>query len=214
MTTKKADLRVSYKVDHLTEHRIAKDPIRLFAQWFDSALEADILESNAMTLATADEDGRPAARMVLLKSFNKKGFVFYTNYLSRKGLQLAGNPYAALVFWWGVFTRQIRIEGRVEKISGQESDEYFNSRPRGHQLSAVISDQSKPVPNYEHLEKRFSEVSKSLEEKNIPRPEFWGGYRVKPELMEFWQGRPNRLHDRFRYTKQKSGKWLIERLAP
>lgn len=214
MSSRLPDLRMSYDKNQLDEELIEKNPIMLFDSWFKSALNAEILEPNAMTLATADSNARPTARMVLLKDFDDDGFVFYTNYKSRKGLQLEQNPFAALVIWWGIFARQVRIEGSVEKVSVEESDDYFYSRPRGHQLGTSASNQSQIIPNYEFLEKQYTGLSKQFEGKQIPRPDFWGGYRLKPEIIEFWQGRLNRLHDRLRYTKKKSGGWNIDRLAP
>jgi pyridoxamine 5'-phosphate oxidase len=214
MIQKIADLRVSYDTAPFSEETIEKDPIQLFSNWFQAAVTADILEPNAMTLATADKDGRPSARMVLLKGFDNSGFVFYTNYSSNKAEQLRQNPLASLVFWWDIFARQIRIEGRVAKLSDEESDVYFNSRPRGSQLGAHTSNQSESIPDYEYLETRFAEISKQFKGQDIPRPEFWGGFRLVPEVIEFWQGRPNRLHDRLRFSKQHSGNWTMERLSP
>ena len=209
-----ANLRQSYRTIGLDETTITKNPITLFEDWFNYAIEKNILEPNAMTLATADENGKPSARIVLLKDYNERGFVFFTNYKSIKGLQLEQNSYTALVFWWGSLARQIRIEGSVEKVSAKESDEYFNSRPRGNQLGAVVSNQSKIIPNYSHLQKGFEEISNKLKNKKIKRPQYWGGYRVKPVMIEFWQGRENRLHDRLRFTKGKSGNWKLDRLSP
>ena len=166
-----------------------------------------------MTLATADKDGQPSARIVLMKSFDEHGFVFYTNYSSRKSRELAGNPKACLMFYWSPLWRQVRIEGKVERVSEAESDEYFHSRPLGSKLGAWASDQSQPVENREQLEKRFEEFALKFAD-NVPRPPHWGGYRVKPDTIEFWQGRENRLHDRLRYTRPDDGSWLIERLAP
>ena len=166
-----------------------------------------------MTLATAAHDASPAARIVLLKSFDERGFVFFTNYNSRKGRELAANARACLLFYWSPLWRQVRIEGEVEKVSEAESDEYFHSRPLGSKLGAWTSDQSQPVASRNELEKRFEEFGWKFGD-NVPRPPHWGGYRVKPEVIEFWQGRENRLHDRLRYTRQADGGWLIERLAP
>ena len=166
-----------------------------------------------MTLATADKDGRPSARIVLLKSFDEQGFVFYTNYDSRKGQELAENPRACLLFYWSPLWRQVRIEGTVEKVSEAESEEYFHSRPLGSKLGAWASDQSQPVESREQLEKQFEESNLKFAD-NVPRPPRWGGYRLRPDVIEFWQGRENRLHDRLRYTVQKDDGWLIERLAP
>ena len=166
-----------------------------------------------MTLATADKDGRTSARIVLMKSFDDQGFVFYTNYNSRKGQDFEDNPRACLLFYWSQLWRQVRIEGEVEKVSAAESDEYFHSRPLGSKIGAWASDQSQPVESREQLEKRFEEFDLKFAD-NVPRPPHWGGYRVKPNIIEFWQGRENRLHDRLRYTLQTDGGWLIERLGP
>ena len=166
-----------------------------------------------MTLATAAPDASPGARIVLLKSFDEGGFVFFSNYNSRKGRELAANARACLLFYWSPLWRQVRIEGEVEKVSEAESDEYFHSRPLGSKLGAWASDQSEPVDSRNELEKRFEEFGWKFGD-NVPRPPHWGGYRVKPEVIEFWQGRENRLHDRLRYTRQADGGWLIERLAP
>jgi len=209
-----ANLRQSYRTIGLDETTITKNPINLFEDWFNYAIEKNILEPNAMTLATADENGKPSARIVLLKNYNENGFLFFTNYESIKGKQLDENPNAALVFWWGPLARQIRIEGSVEKVSAKESDEYFNLRPLGNQLGAVVSNQSKTIPNYSHLEKEFEEISNKLKNKKIKRPQYWGGYRVKPVVIEFWQGRENRLHDRLRFTKTEGDNWKLERLSP
>lgn len=214
MKNKYSDLRVSYQQKYLDESNIEKNPFKLFEQWFNIALKSGILEPNAMTLATADNLGKPSARIVLLKDLTQRGFVFFTNYKSRKGDQLNENPFAALVFWWDKLERQIRIEGKVEKLSKKDSDIYFNSRPRGSQLGAVISRQSEVIPNYNFLKNEFLEFKKGIKGKKIIRPNYWGGYLLKPELIEFWQGRENRLHDRIRYTKKKSKSWLIERLSP
>ena len=166
-----------------------------------------------MTLATADKDGRPCARIVLLKSFDENGFVFFTNYNSRKGNELTDNARACLLFYWTPLWRQVRIEGAVEKVSPAESDEYFHSRPLGSRIGAWASDQSRAIANRSELEKRFEEFGSRFSD-NVPRPEHWGGYRVKPEVIEFWQGRENRLHDRLVYTRETGGSWHIERLAP
>lgn len=166
-----------------------------------------------MTLATTSGEGRPCARIVLLKSFDDQGFVFYTNYNSRKGKELAENPRACLLFYWSPLWRQVRIEGVVEKVSEAESDEYFHSRPLGSKLGAWASDQSQPVQNRAELEECFDEFSAKFGD-SVPRPPHWGGYRVKPQVIEFWQGRENRLHDRLRYTRQSDDSWIIERLAP
>ena len=190
------------------------DPIKQFANWFTAAIEAGIRDVNAMSLATAGSDGRPSVRIVLLKSFDQEGFVFFTNYESEKGKQLEANPYAALAFYWIELDRQIRVSGKVERTSYEESQTYFHSRPVGSQLSAWASRQTEVIDGRRVLDGRMAEVTERFGDKPIPLPPHWGGYRLKPERMEFWQGRPNRLHDRFRYTRQASGNWLIERLAP
>jgi pyridoxamine 5'-phosphate oxidase len=199
----------------LTKSAVDPNPIRQFERWFADANATGMSEQDAisMTLATADKEGRTSARIVLMKSFDDQGFVFYTNYNSRKSQDFEDNPRACLLFYWSQLWRQVRIEGEVEKVSESESEEYFHSRPFGSKLGAWASDQSRPVESREQLEKRFEEFALKFAD-NIPRPPHWGGYRVKPDVIEFWQGRENRLHDRLRYTLQKDGGWLIERLAP
>ncbi len=189
------------------------DPIVEFRAWFDAAVAAQVPSVNAMTLATVDENCRPSARIVLLKEIDDRGLVFFTNYDSRKGKQLAANPYAALVVFWEPMHRQVRIEGPVERITGPESDAYFATRPRGSQLGAIASPQSQPITSRAVLEDRVAALSATLGDASPPRPEHWGGYRVIPELVEFWQGQPSRLHDRVRYTRG-TGTWLRDRLAP
>ena len=214
MKVKYSDLRKQYKNEPLDENKIEKNPIKLFEQWFNVALERNIIEPNAMTLATSDSNGIPSARIVLLKDLNQLGFTFFTNYESKKGTQLENNPFAAIVFWWGKLERQVRVEGTIEKLSNKDSDEYFKSRPRGSQLGAVVSKQSLVIPNYDFLQNQFVELEKKYKGKKIKRPNYWGGYRLKPTIIEFWQGRKNRLHDRIRYTKKNGKYWLIERLSP
>jgi pyridoxamine 5'-phosphate oxidase len=209
-----AELRKEYMLNGLREADLDPDPIEQFRVWFDQALSAGLPEPNAMALATATPDGRPSARMVLIKGLDARGFVFYTNYQSRKGLELASNPYAALAFYWAELERQIRIEGHVEPLSAVESDGYYYSRPLGSRIGAWASAQSKVIPNREVLEQRVSELAAQYADGQVPRPPYWGGYRVVPQTIEFWQGRPSRLHDRLRYTRQDSGGWLIERLSP
>src|SRR5216117_1164975 len=190
------------------------NPIRQFANWFTAAIEASIRDVNAMSLATAGRDARPSVRIVLLKSFDQDGFVFFTNYESAKGKQLKANPYAALGFYWIELDRQIRISGKVEKTSREESQAYFHSRPVGSQLSAWASRQSTVIDARRVLDARMAEMSERFRNQRIPLPPHWGGYRLKPDRIEFWHGRANRLHDRFRYTRKRDGGWLIERLAP
>jgi len=209
-----AELRQEYSQQGLQESEVDRDPIIQFERWFNQALEAQLQEPNAMTLATVTTEGRPAARVVLLKGFDHRGFVFYTNYTSRKGQELAQTPFAALVFWWVDLERQVRIEGAVEKVAAQESDAYFHSRPRGSRLGAWASDQSQVVADRAALEERLRTLEEKYRDQEIPRPPHWGGYRLIPSVIEFWQGRPNRLHDRLRYSRQEDNHWLIERLAP
>jgi pyridoxamine 5'-phosphate oxidase len=201
--------------DALTKSNADPSPIRQFDRWFKELGQHGVSDQDAisMTLATADNQGRPSARIVLLKSFDNQGFVFYTNYDSRKGKELEENSRACLLFYWTAVWRQVRIEGTVEKVSTHESDQYFASRPLGSRIGAWASEQSQAVENRELLEKHFEEYSEKFGD-NVPRPPHWGGYRVKPATIEFWQGRDNRLHDRLRYTWQDDGSWLIERLAP
>lgn len=207
-----SSIRTEYSRQLLTEASVDADPLRQFDKWWQEALSAEILEPNAMTLATASADGLPSARIVLLKGFDSNGFVFYTNYNSYKGQQLAENPKACLVFFWKELERQVRITGIVTKTSDQDSDAYFYSRPVGSQLGASISPQSTIIESRGWLEKKYEALEKSGSK--ITRPSHWGGYLVKPVLLEFWQGRPSRLHDRLEYSLQEDGKWKIERLAP
>jgi pyridoxamine 5'-phosphate oxidase len=207
-----ADLRQEYMRAGLSEAQADADPLRQFEQWFKDALAAGVPLPNAMTLATVAPDGKPSARVVLLKGVDNGGFVFYTNYLSRKGRELAGRAAACLVFLWSDLERQVRIEGSVEKTSAQESDEYFVTRPLGARRSALASPQSERVQSRPTLEKLLEDV-RARHGENPPRPEHWGGYRVVPAEIEFWQGRADRLHDRLLYTRTDSG-WTIDRLAP
>ena len=209
-----AEIRKDYRQQGLGEGDVDSDPFRQFRVWFDDAVNAGLLEPNAMTLATASRDGRPSARMVLLKGFDERGFVFYTNYESRKGRDLVETPYAALIFFWGDLERQVRIEGTVERVATEESDLYFHSRPEGSQIGAVASHQSQVIASREVIEQRVAELSEEYAGREIPRPAYWGGFRVVPESIEFWQGRPNRLHDRLRYRREDDGVWVIERLSP
>ena len=199
----------------LTKSSVDPNPIRQFKIWFKEASASGLSEQDttSMTLATADQAGQPCARIVLLKSFDESGFVFFTNYHSRKGSELAHNARACLLFYWAPLWRQVRIEGAVEKVSEAESDEYFHSRPLGSKIGAWASNQSHPVTSRNDLDEHFEEFSQKFSD-DVPRPPHWGGYRVKPEVIEFWQGRENRLHDRLVYQRQSDGSWRIERLAP
>jgi len=209
-----ADLRKEYMLHGLNETDVDADPFRQFRAWFDQALAAGLPEPNAMTLATATPDGRPSARMVLIKGVDERGFMFYTNYESRKGHELSDNPYAALVFYWPELERQIRIEGQVEQIASADSDAYFHSRPLGSRLGAAASRQSQVIEDRAVLERRVQELAAEYLDGQIPRPPHWGGYRVVPFAIEFWQGRPSRLHDRLRYRRLDNNEWWIERLSP
>jgi pyridoxamine 5'-phosphate oxidase len=208
------DLRREYTRRGLREADLASDPFSQFDAWFAEVTQADIREPNAMTLATATQDGQPSARMVLLKGVDARGFVFFTNYESRKGRELSANPRAALVFFWVDLERQVRVEGQIERVSAAESDVYFASRPEGSQLGAWASQQSATLPDRGRLEARYEELRAQYEGQEVPRPPFWGGFRVVPETVEFWQGRVNRLHDRLRYRRSGDGSWVIERLSP
>lgn len=206
-------IRKDYRLFRLLEENMHPDPLKQFSIWMSLALEKEIKDATAMALATVDQAGCPTVRMVLLKGISEKGFVFFTNYDSLKGNDIAHNHHVALAFFWSSLERQIRIEGTAEKISSQESDEYFLSRPLNSQIAAYASPQSKVIPNREYLEEKFSEYEQLLTAEKIKRPDNWGGYRVIPNRIEFWQGRPARLHDRIRYT-QINEEWMMERLAP
>jgi len=207
-----ADLRQEYMRESLDEQNVARAPIAQFKRWFDEAVAAEMPLVNAMTLATVSAGGQPSARIVLLKGVDHDGFVFYTHYQSRKGKELAGNPAAALLFHWTELEREVRIEGRIEKVSAREADEYFASRPLGSRHAAIASPQSAVVADRAALEARFAGAVKNYGD-NPPRPPEWGGYRLTPDTLEFWQGRQNRLHDRLLYSRSGGG-WKIERLAP
>ncbi|HQW93964.1 MAG: pyridoxamine 5'-phosphate oxidase [Ferruginibacter sp.] len=209
-----ADLRTEYKMQTLLEADVDADPVKQFEKWWDDALKSEIYEANAMTLATVDADMVPSARIVLLKGFDEKGFVFFTNYNSQKGSELARNDRACLVFFWKELERQVRITGIAEKISAEESIAYFNSRPDGSKIGAWASPQSLVVAGKAWLKETFDYYMERFKHGEIPRPPHWGGYRVKPFRVEFWQGRPNRLHDRILYTSAEDNSWKIERLAP
>ncbi|GAB3758688.1 pyridoxamine 5'-phosphate oxidase [Spirosoma pomorum] len=213
MSSTISDLRKEYTLRGLDAVDVAENPIVQFRRWFDAALAAGIPEPNAMHVSTVTSEGRPDGRIVLLKGVTDAGFVFYTNYESRKGQELAAHPFAALTFFYQPLEQQIRIEGRVEKVSPDESTTYFHSRPRGSQIGAWVSNQSQPISSREVLETRQQDLETQFADQEIPRPAHWGGYRVVPDTIEFWQGRPSRLHDRIRYRKANDS-WTIERLAP
>jgi len=205
---------VEETVEELHEQEAAPDPFQQFRRWHELARAAALHEPDAVALATATPDGKPSLRMVLLRGFDERGFVFFTNYQSRKGRELAQNPWAALTFWWPELRRQVRVEGWVEKVSTRESDEYFHSRPRGSRLAAWASAQSQLLARREELDRRYAEVAAEYLGREPPRPPFWGGYRVVPTCIEFWQARENRLHDRLRYRRGEDGRWVVERLQP
>lgn len=202
--------RRSYERGELTEQNAARNPFAQFNQWFEEMKQGDFLEPNTMVLATSSANGKPSARMVLLKGFSEEGFVFYTNYHSRKGNDLGENPQAALLFYWDILERQVRIEGAIKKVHANLSEEYFASRPFESQLSAIVSEQSEVIPNREFLEEKLEALK---QQGRASRPEHWGGYIVKPSVFEFWQGRPNRLHDRIVYERAGDA-WVMKRLAP
>lgn len=208
-----ADLRKDYRLASLDEQDVSPDPFAQFEHWWKDAITAQVDEANAMTLATSTPDGYPSARIVLLKGFDADGFVFFTNYESRKGQEMAANPHVSLLFFWRELERQIRIDGVVSKVAPEISDEYYNSRPPGSRLSAIVSPQSRVVPHRDFLEEQVRILAEKFVLTEPERPEYWGGYVVKPVRMEFWQGRSSRLHDRLLYT-QEGNSWKIDRLAP
>jgi pyridoxamine 5'-phosphate oxidase len=208
------DPRLAHTRPVLHESDADPDPLAQFRRWFEEAVAAGLPQPEAMALATATPDGRPSLRMVLLRGFDERGFVFYTNYDSRKGRELQANPRAALAFYWFEMDRQVRIEGRVERVTPQESDAYFRTRPRGSRLGAWASPQSRVIAGRAVLERRVQEVAAEYDGQEVPRPEYWGGQRVVPEVIEFWQGQPDRLHDRLCYRRLEEGGWRLERLAP
>lgn len=208
------NLRNDYQAASLSEKDVNANPIVQFEHWFNEALAAEVHEPNAMTLSTATTDGRPSARIVLLKGVDHNGFVFFTNYLSRKGKELNKNPLAALTFFWGPLERQVRVEGTIEKLSKEASEKYFHSRPKGSQIGAVASPQSQEIAGRDVLEQKWTELEAQYADKEVPKPTYWGGYVLKPTLVEFWQGRASRLHDRIVYKKADKNNWKIVRLAP
>lgn len=208
-----ADMRRNYTRDGLVESQAPDDPYSLFGLWFGQAVEVESTEPNAMMLATVDGNGQPHLRTLLLKGFDEQGFVFFTNYQSAKSEQLLARPVAAMTFWWPDLERQVRIEGRVEQVGDEESDQYFHSRPLGSRLGAWTSPQSQVISGREELAQRLAEVEARYADEDPPRPPHWGGFRLLPQMIEFWQGRPSRLHDRLRY-RLENGQWLRERLAP
>jgi pyridoxamine 5'-phosphate oxidase len=209
-----ADLRMEYSVGGLSEEDAGHDPFVLFRRWFDQAVTAGLPDPNAFTLATCTPDGWPSARVVLLKGLDERGFTFFTNFDSRKGRELAVNPRTAMVFLWQQLERQVRVEGTVETVSAAESDAYYAVRPLGSRLGAWASPQSAVIPGREFLEAQHAELTARYPDGVVPRPPHWGGYRVLPRVIEFWQGRPSRLHDRIRFTRDESGVWVRDRLAP
>lgn len=208
-----ADLRKEYSRASLSEEDVHPDPIEQFSKWFGEAIAAQVPEANAMSVSTVGANGRPSSRILLIKDFDQRGFTFFTNYESRKGNELLDNQYAALLFYWIELERQVRIEGRVERISAAENDAYFQSRPLKSRLGAIASSQSRPIDSRATLENRLAQVEQQYGEHPV-RPAHWGGYRLVPDYLEFWQGRPSRFHDRIAYTRQPDGNWQRQRLQP
>lgn len=208
------ELRREYNSSGLCESDVYESPFEQFELWFQQAVDAKIDLPDAVTLATVSNDGMPSARIVLVRGFDESGFVFYTDHQSQKGQELAKNPNAALVFYWREFDRQVRVAGSVSTVSREESEKYFRSRPVGSQLAALASNQGEVIPNRQELEGRYNQLMETYRDKEIPLPPYWGGFRLSPHWFEFWQGRPNRLHDRLRYTYRSDEGWKIERLSP
>lgn len=209
-----ADIRKVYQLQSLLEKDVNADPIKQFETWWQQAIESKIEEPNAMTLATCNDEGKPSARIVLLKGIKKNGFIFFTNYQSRKGKEIEKNSFVSLLFFWKELERQVRIEGKIKKVSDTESDKYFFSRPRESRIGAWSSPQSAVIENREFLQKNVEKYNLEFGTENIPRPDFWGGYLVEPDSIEFWQGRPGRLHDRLQYSLSENNYWNMKRLAP
>lgn len=208
-------MRITYRLHHLGDKDVSADPIEQFRIWFDEVCTTDIIEANAMVLSTVSADCRPSSRTVLMKGFDERGIVFYTNYASRKGREIDANPAVSVLFYWPSLQRQVRWSGTAMRVDPEESDTYFHQRPRGSQIGAVASPQSEPIPDRAWLASQFASLEAEYgEEREIPRPEHWGGYRVAPETIEFWQGRENRLHDRILYSRDDQGNWQHHRLAP
>lgn len=208
------DIRRDFSLKILDEQDSLSDPIEMLRLWLNNAIEAEALEPTAMTISTVSADGRPSSRIVLLKEIKANGLTFFTNYDSRKGVQIANNQYIAANFMWHELERQVRVEGKVKKLADDESDKYYAMRPRDSQIGAWVSPQSQVIPNRLYLDERVSQYRRAFDGKDIHRPSNWGGYVIEPEMFEFWQGRKNRLHDRIEYLKQESGGWITRRLAP
>lgn len=212
MNTEKKDGQ--FELYELKEKDLDENPFKQFEKWFREAQSKDHIHPNAFALGTSDKDNRPSVRMLLMKDFSEHGFVFYTNSESRKGEEISQNQSASICFWWDRSERQVRIEGKILVVDSSEADAYFKSRPRGSQIGAWTSPQSRVIPGREVLEERYSEIEEKYDGLDVPRPPYWNGYRLVPSSIEFWQGRPDRLHDRLRFTLDSSGKWIVERLAP